>query len=117
MSDGVENRGTISLAPTVCRNANHGRTPIAIGRATPIGKSFKVHLSNLNGLHAILATERDFGNLFQSTTRGRRDSPGSLHCVTDERLVVERDVRDQQDVDDWMRLKPLRVGTDRPMTT
>jgi hypothetical protein len=38
-----------------------------VRRRTPT----EVHLSTLNGLHVIPAEERDFGNVFQSTIRGR----------------------------------------------
>jgi len=39
----------------------------------------------------IPSTERDHGNVFQTTIRGRWDSPGVFHCITGERLIVDAD--------------------------
>jgi hypothetical protein len=70
----------------------------------------ELHLSTLNGLQVIPATERDFGNVFQSTIRGRWESPGVFHCVTGERLIVPADGRARWGADDWQGLKPFRWG-------
>jgi hypothetical protein len=70
----------------------------------------ELHLSTLNGLQVIPATERDFGNVFQSTIRGRWESPGVFHCVTGERLIVDADGRARWGADDGQGLKPFRWG-------
>jgi hypothetical protein len=70
----------------------------------------ELHLSTLNGLHVIAAEERDLGNVFQSTIRGRWESLGVFHCVTGERLIVDADGRARWGVDDWEGLKPFRWG-------
>jgi hypothetical protein len=67
-----------------------------------------LHLSTLNGLHVISARERDFGNVFQSTIRGRWESPGVFHCITGERLIVDADGRARWGRDDWQGPKPYR---------
>jgi hypothetical protein len=72
----------------------------------------ELHLTTLGGLHVIPAEERDFGNVFQSTIRGRWESPGVFHCVTGERLIVDADGRARWGRDDWQGLKPYRFGLD-----
>src|SRR5215207_2467851 len=56
--------------------------------------------STFNGLHVIPTEERDFGNVFQSTIRGRWESLGVFHCITGERLIVEADGWARWRVDD-----------------
>ena len=70
----------------------------------------EVQLSTLNGLHVIRAEERDYGNVFQSTIRGRWESPGVLRCITGERLIVDADGRARWGCDDWQGLKPYWCG-------
>jgi hypothetical protein len=73
----------------------------------------EVHLSTLNGLHVIPAEERDFGNVFQTTIRGRWELPGVFHCITGERLILEADGRARWGRNDWQGLKPYRWGIDQ----
>jgi len=60
----------------------------------------EIHLSTLGGLHVIRAAERDFGNVFQTTIRGRWESPGVFHRITGERLIVDGDGRCRCGLDD-----------------
>jgi len=66
------------------------------------------YLSTLGSLHVIPAGERDFGNVFQTTIRGRWESPGVFYCITGERLIVGADGRARWGRDDWQGLKPYR---------
>jgi hypothetical protein len=61
----------------------------------------EVHLSTLGGLHVIPSTDRDFGNVFQATIRGRWESPSVFYCITGERLIVDADGRARWGVDVW----------------
>jgi hypothetical protein len=81
---------------------------ILIARAIARTRLIELHLSTLNGLHVITSHDRDFGNVFQSTIRGRWESPGVFYCVTGERLIVDADGRARWGVDDWKGLKPYR---------
>jgi hypothetical protein len=47
-----------------------------------------LHLSTLGGLHVIPADERDPGNVFQTTVRGRWGMRGAFYVATGERLIV-----------------------------
>jgi hypothetical protein len=69
-----------------------------------------LHLSTLGGLHVIPAEERDRGNVFQSTIRGRWESPGVFYCITGERLIVDADGRGRWGHDDWQGPRPYRWG-------
>jgi hypothetical protein len=71
---------------------------------------FDFHLSTLNGLHVIPAKERELGNVFQATIRGRWESQDVFPCITGERLIVDADGRAQWGVDDWQGLKPFHWG-------
>jgi hypothetical protein len=61
-------------------------------------------------LHVVPAKERELGNVFQATIRGRWESQDVFPCITSERLIVDADGRAQWGVDDWQGLKPFRWG-------
>lgn len=86
---------------------------ILVARARAGIAPTELHLSTLGGLHVIPALERDFGNVFQSTIRGRWESEGVFHCITGERLLVDSTGRARWGRDDWQGLKPFRWGLSR----
>ena len=68
----------------------------------------ELHLSTLGGLHVIPKHERNRGNVFQSTIRGRWESRHVFYCITGERLIVGADRKARWGRDDWQGMKPYQ---------